>query len=90
MTSPVPAVTSAELVQQLKPMAIDLAIARRGVEQLAAIEDQLAQKQEQMAQTIATQRATEQEVGQKISSRPPPTAKTVRIQPPKNPQTQAQ
>ena len=43
------AVASAELVQQLKPMAFDLAIVRRSVEQLATTVEQLAAKQDQMA-----------------------------------------
>jgi len=51
---PGPAVTSAELQQQLKPMAIDLALVRRSEEQLAANQDQLSRKQDQMAQAIAT------------------------------------
>ncbi len=85
MKSPAPAVTSAELAQQLKPIALDLAIVRRSVEQLAADQDQLARKQEQMAQAIATLQATEQDVVQKISSPPPPTSKAVRVPPPKTP-----
>ncbi len=85
MKSPAPAVTSAELAQQVKPIALDLAIVRRSVEQLAADQDQLARKQEQMAQVMATLRATEQDVVQKISSPPPPTAKAVRVPPPKPP-----
>ena len=43
------AVASAELVQQLKPMAFDLAIVRRSVEQLATTVEQLAAKQDQLA-----------------------------------------
>ncbi len=66
--APGPAVTSAELQQQLKPMAIDLALVRRSEEQLATNQDQLAHKQDQMAQAIATLQATEQEVSQKVSA----------------------
>ena len=67
-----PALTSAELQQQLKPVALDLAIVRRSVEQLAINQDQLARKQEQMAQAIAALQAAEQDISQKISAPPSP------------------
>ncbi|MGB8894076.1 MAG: hypothetical protein WCD13_07165, partial [Pseudolabrys sp.] len=51
------AATSAELVQQFKPVALDLAIVRHSLEQLATKIEQLGIKQEQMAQNIATLRA---------------------------------
>jgi|SRR5215471_15092552 len=69
---PGPAVTSAELQQQLKPMAIDLALVRRSEEQLAANQDQLSRKQDQMAQAIATLQATEQDLSQKCRLRQHP------------------
>jgi hypothetical protein len=50
---PGPAVTSAELQAQLKPVALELAIMRRSVEQLATNQDQLARKEDQMTQAIA-------------------------------------
>src|SRR5215471_16597064 len=87
-TAPAPAVTSAELRQQLKPMAIDLALVRRSIEQLAANQDQLARKQDQMAQAIAALQAAEQETSQKITTPPPP--KAVHVPPPKPPQPAAQ
>jgi hypothetical protein len=59
------AATSRELVQQLAPIARDLAAVRRGVEQVAA-------KQEQMDQNIVTLQAIEQEIRQKVMSSPPP------------------
>src|SRR5215831_1387491 len=66
MEPPAPAVTTADLQQQLqqqlKPMAIDLALVRRSEEQLAANQDQLARKQDQMAQAIAALQAAEQEL----------------------------
>src|SRR5215471_13039054 len=73
---PGPAVTSAELQQQLKPMAIDLALVRRSEEQLAA-------NQDQMAQAIATLQATEQDLSQKMSAppAPPPAPKPVHVSP---------
>jgi hypothetical protein len=78
------------LQQQLKPMALDLAIVRRSVEQLAANQDQLSRKQEQMAQSIAILQAAEQQLSQKVLSPPPTTSRTVRIPPPKTPQSEAQ
>jgi endonuclease/exonuclease/phosphatase (EEP) superfamily protein YafD len=57
--------TSRELVQQLAPIARDLAAVRRSVEQVAA-------KQEQMDQNIVTLQAIEQEIRQKVMSSPPP------------------
>jgi hypothetical protein len=74
------AATSAELVQQLKSMALDLAVVRRSVEQLAAAVEQLGAKQEQMAQNIATLQAVEQDINQKMSS-PRPS----RVAPPRKP-----
>jgi hypothetical protein len=69
---PAPAVTSAEVQEQLKPVAVDLAIVRRSVEQLVTNQDQLARKQDQMAQAIATLQAAEQDISQKISAPPSP------------------
>jgi hypothetical protein len=80
------AATSAELVQQLKPVALDLAIVRHSLEQLAAKVEQLAAKQEQMAQNIATLQAVEQDISQKMSS--PPQSRVV--SPRKLPQPTAQ
>jgi hypothetical protein len=87
---PGPAVTSTELQQQLKPMAIDLALVRRSEEQLAANQDQVARKQDQMAQAIATLQAADQDISQKILALAPPAPKTVRVPPPKPPQPAAQ
>jgi hypothetical protein len=86
MKSPARAVTSADL----EPIALDLAIVRRSIEQLVANQDQLARRQEQLGETMATLQATEQDVVQKISSPPPPTSRTVRVSPPKTPQQEAQ
>jgi hypothetical protein len=87
-TKPPAPVTSAEVQQQLKPMAFDMALVRRGVEQFAANLDQLARKEEQMAQAIAALQAAEQDISQKISAPPPP--KAVHVPPPKPPQTATQ
>ncbi len=83
-----PAVTSPEMQQQLKPIALDLAIVRRSVEQLAANQDQLARKQEQMTQDIATLKAAEQQLNQKLAM--PPAPKPVHAPPPKSPEPPAQ
>jgi hypothetical protein len=81
MEPPAPAVTSTELQQQLKPMAIDLALVRRSEEQLAANQDQLARKQDQMVQAIAALQAAEQDLSQKTSS--PPASGAAHVKPPK-------
>jgi hypothetical protein len=85
-----PAVTSTELQQQLKPIAIDLALVRRSEEQLAANQEQLARKQDQMAQAIATLQAAEQDISQQILALGPPAPKAARFPPPKPLQPQAQ
>ena len=77
-----PAVTSTELQQQLKPMAIDLALVRRSEEQLATNQDQLARKQDQMAQAIATLQAAEQDIRQNILALAAPAPKAP-VPPPK-------
>jgi hypothetical protein len=86
---PGPAVTSTELQQQLKPMAIDLALVRRSEEQLAANQDQLARKQDQMAQAIATLQAAEQDLSKQILALAPPAPKAANVPPPKPPQPTA-
>ena len=85
-------VPSAELEQQLKPMAVDLDIVRRSVqqlankvEQLAAKQDQMSHKQDQISQNITTLQLVEQEVSQKLSA--PPQSRAV---PPRTPQPTAQ
>ena len=86
--APAPIVTSVELQQQLKPMMVELAIARRSIEQLAANQDQSARKQEQIAQAINTLQAAEQDISLKISNLP--SQKTARVQPAKPVQPDAQ
>src|SRR5882672_7491523 len=61
--SPAVAATAPDPVQQLEPLASNLDVVRRSVEQLAA-------KQEQMAQNIATLQALEEDIRQKVSSPP--------------------
>jgi hypothetical protein len=75
--APAPTVTTADL----KPVAIDLALVRRSIEQLGANQDQLARKQEQMTQAIATLQAAVQDISQKILALAPPAPKAVRVPP---------
>ena len=63
-TSPAVTATSPDPMQQLQPLASNLDVVRRNVEELAT-------KQDQMAQNIATLQAVEEEIRQKISSTPP-------------------
>jgi hypothetical protein len=74
-------VASTEIVQQLEPMARDLAAVQRSLEQLAV-------KQDQMAQSIATLRTVEQDIKQKLASRP--TSRAVPTPPRKPPQPSMQ
>jgi len=79
---PVVATTSPGPVQQLEPLAFNLDIVRRSVEQLAA-------KQEQMAQNIAALQAVEEDIRQKMSSTPP-SPQAASIPQPKPPQPKEQ
>ena len=82
--SPVVAATAPDPMQQLEPLASNLDVVRRSVEQLAA-------KQEQMAQNIATLQAVEEDIRQKVSSPPPsPSQQTAPIPQYKPPQPRAQ
>jgi hypothetical protein len=71
---PAVATTSPGLVQQLEPLAFNLDIVRRSVEQLAG-------KQEQMAQNIAVLQAVDEDIRQKMSSTPPSPAAQAASQP---------
>ena len=79
--SAVTAVTSADLALQIKPVALDLAIVRHGVDQLATTIKQLATKQEDMAQEIATLQATEQDLNEKVSASAQPRSASTRKTP---------
>ena len=78
--SPSVAATSPAPAQQLAPLASNLDVVRRSVEQLAA-------KQDQMAQNIATLQAVEEDIRQKMSS---PSQQAAPIPQPKPPQPRAQ
>ena len=78
------AATSPDPVQLLEPLASNLDVVRRSVEQLAA-------KQDQMAQNIATLQAVEEDIRQKMSSTPAsPSQQAAPIPQPKPPQFRAQ
>ena len=82
--SPAVAATAPDPVQQLEPLASNIDAVRRSVEQLAA-------KQEQMAQNIATLQAVEEDIRQKVSSPPPsPSQQAAPIPQYKPPQPRAQ
>jgi hypothetical protein len=86
----VPASPSAELQALLKPVAVDLVIMKRSVEQLASNQDQLARKQDQMMQAFATLQAAEQDINQNILALAPLAPKAGHVTPPKPPQSPAQ
>jgi uncharacterized RmlC-like cupin family protein len=71
-------------------MAIDLALVRRSIEQLVANQDQLARKQDQMAQAIATLQVAEQDISQKILALAPLAPKAAHVAPSKALQPAAQ
>src|SRR5713101_902058 len=79
--SPVVAATSTDPMQQLAPLAFNLDIVRRSVEQVAA-------KQEQMTQNIAALQAVEEDIRQKMSSTAP-AQQAASIPQPKPPQPKA-
>jgi hypothetical protein len=82
--SPVAAATPANPALQLEPLASNLEIVRRSVEQLAA-------KQEQMAQNISALQVIDEEIRQKVSSPTPALAQPVAATPqPKPAQPRAQ
>ena len=89
-SSPGPAVTSTELQQQLKPMAIDLALVRRSEEQLATNQDQLARKQDQMTVDFSALQAAVRDINQNILALAPLAPKTAHAPPSKPPQLPAQ
>jgi hypothetical protein len=81
---PAATATSAAPVQQLEPLASNIDLVRRSVEQLAA-------KQDQMAQNIATLQGVQEDIRQKMSYTPPsPSQQAASIPQPKPPQPKAQ
>jgi hypothetical protein len=83
-TSPVVAATPADPMPKLESLASTLDYVRRSVEQLAA-------RQQEMAQNIAALRAAENDIRQQVSSMPPsPSQQPASISPPKPQQARAQ
>ncbi len=81
--SPVVAATATDPMQQLAPLASNLDVVRRSVEQLAA-------REEQMTQNIAALQAVGDEIRQKVSSTPQaPAQQPASIPQHKPPQTKA-
>jgi hypothetical protein len=78
-TSPAVAATAPDAAQALQPLAFGLDAVRRSVEQLAA-------RQDQMAQNIASLQAVEEDIRQKMLFTPPspsqPTAPIAQTRPP--------
>ena len=62
----VPTSPSAELQALLKPVALDLAIMKRSLEQLASNQDQLARKQDQMTVDFSALQAAVRDINQNI------------------------
>jgi hypothetical protein len=85
-----PASPVAELQAQVKPVALDLAITRRSVEQLAGSQDQLARKQDQMTQAFATLQSAVRDINQNILAVAPLAPKAAHVPPPKPTQSSAQ
>lgn len=81
-TSPAVAATSPDPVQQLTPLASNLDAVRRSVEQLAA-------KQEQMAQNIAKLQAVEEDIRQTVSSPAQSPAASIPQHKPQQPKAQS-
>jgi hypothetical protein len=76
-----PASPSAELQAQLKPVALDLAIMKRSIEQLANTQDQLARKQDQMTLAFATLQAAVRDINQNILALAPLAPKAGHVSP---------
>jgi hypothetical protein len=66
------AAIASAVAQQIKLIAIDLAIVRRNAGQLAANQDQFAAKLEQMNQNLTMLQQAEQDVRQQVLSAPAP------------------
>jgi hypothetical protein len=87
MKTPAVAATSSEPMQQLGPLASNLDVVRRSIEQLAA-------KQDQIVQNIAILQAVEEDIRQKMSFAPPslppnPVSQTRSPQPSPQPRAQS-
>jgi hypothetical protein len=68
------ATASSELMQQMKLIAVDVAIARRNLGQLAATQEQIAAAQDQISRNIAALQEAAQETRAQAPSPPVPRA----------------
>ncbi len=68
----VEAAISSEVAQQIKLIAVDLAMVRRNIGQVAANQDQFAAKQEQISQNIAMLQQVEENLKQQVLAAPVP------------------
>lgn len=71
---------SSDLIQQMKPIAVDVAIVRRNLGLLAAGQEQFAVKQDQMSRNITSLQEVEQET--RAQALTPPAARVIRPSPP--------
>jgi hypothetical protein len=71
---PVETTTSPELMQQIKLIAVDVAILRRNLGQIATNQEQLSAKQDQLSQNVLNLTQIEQEVRTQSLSAPVPKA----------------
>jgi hypothetical protein len=72
--------TSSDLMQQMKLIAVDVAIVRRNLGLLAAGQEQFAAKQDQMSRNITSLQEVEQET--RAQALTPPAARVIRPSPP--------
>lgn len=75
------ALSSADLAQQLKPMAAEIAAIRQDVAQLAGKQEQSATNEGRIFQSLAAIHALEQDIGLKVSSLAQPKPKPAHVQP---------
>lgn len=71
---------SSDLIQQMKLIAVDVAIVRRNLGLLAAGQEQFAAKQDQISRNITSLQEVEQET--RAQALTPPAARTIRPSPP--------
>jgi hypothetical protein len=69
--------TSPELMQQVKLIAVDVAILRRNLGQIANNQEQLSAKQDQLSQSVLNLAQIEQEIRAQSLPAPAPTSKPI-------------
>jgi uncharacterized protein YoxC len=70
---------SPEIMQQMKLLAVDVAIMRRSLGQIAASQEELSAKHDQLSQNVQTLAQIEQEIRARSSSPPSPKAIQPRV-----------